>query len=281
MSKITTYAAAGRVTTGFSKPYVAKYNENGGVVTFSDAMVLARGVSVEIAPDESSDNNFYADNQLAESAAGTFTGGTITLTVDGLHEAAEKFIMGNPDRGGDGWVSVGDNQSIPNVATAYIVRYMCGAVTMYRPEIIVKTKYNQVSTNANTQGEDIDWQTQELTGVIMRGDDANHNWKLLGNDWTTEAEAVTELLTKLGGSATLYTVTQTLTNVTSSYTADSIISGEDFAAFLTADDGYTISSVTVTVGGVDVTSDTYNADQHAVVINDVSGAVVITATAAQ
>lgn len=197
MSKITTYAAAGRVTTGFSKPYVAKYNVSGDVVTFTDAMVLARGVSVEIAPDESSDNNFYADNQLAESAAGTFTGGTITLTVDGLHEDAEKFIMGNPDRGTDDWISVGDSQNIPNVATAYIVRYMCGAVTMYRPEIIVKTKYNQVGTTANTQGEDIDWQTQELTGVIMRGDDANHNWKLLGNDWSTEQEALTELLAKI------------------------------------------------------------------------------------
>lgn len=281
MAQITSYSAAGRVTTGFSKPYVAKYNENGGEVTFTNARVLARGVSVEVTPDESSDNNFHADNQLAESAAGTFTGGTITLTVDGLHEDAEKFIMGNPSRGADGWVGIGDSQSIPNVATAYIVRYMCAGVVLFRPEIIVKTKYNQLGQTANTQGEDIEYQTQELSGVIMRGDDANHNWKLLGNDWSTEAEAEAELVAKLGGVSTFHSVTQNLTNVASSYYPSNIADGEDLAVFLTPDAGYTISSVEVKVNNVDVTADTYNADQGAVVIKDVDHDVVITATAAQ
>ena len=43
--------ANGRVCTGFSKPYVALYNEASGVITYSGGMILARGVSVEIEPD--------------------------------------------------------------------------------------------------------------------------------------------------------------------------------------------------------------------------------------
>ena len=38
--------ANGRIITGFSKPYVAKYAESSGTVTYSDGMVLARGVEV-------------------------------------------------------------------------------------------------------------------------------------------------------------------------------------------------------------------------------------------
>lgn len=54
-------AAAGRVTTGFSLPYVAKYAVSGGTVTYSDGQKLARGVNVTISPEASSDNIFYAD----------------------------------------------------------------------------------------------------------------------------------------------------------------------------------------------------------------------------
>ena len=80
--------AAGRVCTGFSLPYVAKYAASGGTITYSDGQKLARGVSVSIEPESSDDNNFYADNILAESAGTTFTGGDLNLTVDGLLAAA-------------------------------------------------------------------------------------------------------------------------------------------------------------------------------------------------
>mgnify|MGYP000721857886 CR=1 FL=1 len=77
-------SAAGKVCTGFSKPYVAKYNNTGGVVSYSGAMLLARGVSVSLSLNTTDDNTFYADNVAAEVAAATFSDGTATLTVDGL-----------------------------------------------------------------------------------------------------------------------------------------------------------------------------------------------------
>ena len=77
-----TFTEAGKVATGFSFPYVAKYAASAGAITYSGAMELARGVNVTPSPTTSDENKFYANNQEAESAGGKFTGGTVKLTPD-------------------------------------------------------------------------------------------------------------------------------------------------------------------------------------------------------
>lgn len=190
--------ANGRVTTGFSKPYVALYAAAGGTVTYTSGQLLARGVEVSVEPETSDDNNFYADNQVAETAAGVFTGGTVTLTVDGLLPAAERLIMGLPEAGEDGWTAYGDGQSIPYVGVGFIQRTMSGGVTSYIPYVLPKVTFAQLSTDAATQEDEIDWQTQELTATIMRDDTTNQNWKWVGTPQTTESLAEAALMTKLG-----------------------------------------------------------------------------------
>lgn len=74
-------------------------------------------------------------------------------------------------------------------------------------------------------------------------------------------------------------ITNTLTNVTSSNTDTSVVAGEAYSATLTADAGYTISSVTVMMKRVDVTSTVYNSSTGVVSIAEVNGPIVITATA--
>jgi hypothetical protein len=72
-----------------------------------------------------------------------------------------------------------------------------------------------------------------------------------------------------------YTVTQTLSHVTSSFTDTSIVEGETLTATLTAAEGYTISDApTVTMGGETVTG-AWNSSTSTVTIDNVSGAVVI------
>lgn len=269
--------ANGKVKTGFEKPYVAKYNASGGVVFYTEGMPLARGVEVNLEPESSEDNNFYADNQLAESASGVFTGGTMTLTVDGLKIKAERFIMGLSEPDSDGFTAYGDGQAIPYVGVGYLVRYMEDDVPSWVPHIVVKTKFNQVGTNAATQEEEIDWQTQELTATIMRGDDANHNWKYVGRDYATAEEAEAALKAKLNITESSYSIAQVLTHVTSDYSDSSIDAGEELEVNLTADSGYEIDTVTVTMGGVDITSTAYT--DGTVSIAAVTGNVVITATA--
>lgn len=189
--------AAGRVRTGFSLPYVATYSATGGTVTYSSGQKLARGVNVSITPESGDDNNFYADNVLAESANTTFTGGEITLTVDGLLEAAEKLIMGLPTSSG-GWMTYNDDQAVPYVGIGFIARYQSDSDVTYVPFVLAKCMFNQINTSAATQEESIEFQTQELTAKIFRGDDAKHAWKYVGDEEDTEAAAEAALKTKLG-----------------------------------------------------------------------------------
>lgn len=181
--------AAGKVCTGFSKPYVAKYAASGGTITYTSGQILARGVSATASPETTDDNNFYADNIVAETENGTFTGGTVNLTVDGLLQSAEKMIMGLPEAGSDGLVAYGDAMKIPDVGLAFIARYQSGGVVTYTPIIFPRTAFNLIEVEANTQEESIDWQTQELTANIKRAEDANHNWKYVGGELESEAEA--------------------------------------------------------------------------------------------
>lgn len=195
-------AAAGKVTTGFSKPYVALYTTTGGTVTYTDGQLLARGVDVTISPESAEDNNFYADNVIAESDTGRFTGGTVSLTVDGLLAATRRLIFGLPAADSDGWTAFGDDMEVPYVGIGYIARCQSEGVVTYVPTVLAKCKFNLPEDSAATQEEEIDWQTQTLEAVIMRADDTNHNWKFIGNDFSTEAAAETALRTKLGINGT-------------------------------------------------------------------------------
>lgn len=191
--------AAGKVCTGFSKPYVALYSESSGTISYTSGQQLARGVDVTIEPETGDDNDFYADNVKAESAGKKFTGGTLTLTVDGLLVAAEKLIMGLPTPSSGDWIPYDDDQSVPYVGVGFIARYMSGGVESFAPVVLVKCMFNQVQVSAATQEEEIDWQTQELSASIYRGDDAKHTWKYVPvTDYSTEAAAEAALKTKLG-----------------------------------------------------------------------------------
>ena len=79
------------------------------------------------------------------------------------------------------------------------------------------------------------------------------------------------------GSATKASVVQNLTNVTSNYAQTNVTLGSALSVTLTAAAGKTLGTVTVTMGGVDITSEVYSAGS--VSIAKVTNNVVITATA--
>lgn len=193
--------ANGQVTTGFSKPYVATYANSGTTITYSGVTLLARGVNVNVEPDTGEDNNFYADNQVAESVAGAFTKGTLTLSVDGLLMAAERLIMGLP-AAAENWTDYGDDQNIPYVGVGFVRRVMSEGVTSYIPYVLPKVRFAQVNVAADTQEEEIDWQTEELSASIFRSDNANRTWKRIGTAQTTEAAAEALVKAALGYVAT-------------------------------------------------------------------------------
>lgn len=84
----------------------------------------------------------------------------------------------------------------------------------------------------------------------------------------------------IGYAATVYhSITNALTNVTTSNDTTAAEDGTAYSATITAADGYAMSSVTVTMGGTDITATAYNADTGVISIAAVTGDVVITAKA--
>ena len=81
------------------------------------------------------------------------------------------------------------------------------------------------------------------------------------------------------GATVYHSITNALTNVTTNNDAVAAEDGTAYSATISAADGYTMSSVTVTMGGTDVTATAYNSDTGVISIAAVTGDVVITANA--
>ena len=189
--------ANGKVITGYSQPIVAKYTYSSNTISYTDVTPLARGVEVQMEVEIGDATNFFADNTIAEAVAGQFNGATATLTVDGLKDTARNLIAGLTTTKqipvGTSTVNAkvyDDLQVIPYVGIGFVVRYMENGVTTYAPVILPKAQFSPESLNAATQGESVEFQTTELTATVMRADDANHSWKVVAEDQSTEAAAV-------------------------------------------------------------------------------------------
>ena len=199
----------GKVITGFSAPYVGLYNNAGGTITYTKGRRLARGVDVSLDVDASEDNEFYADNILAESENGKFAGGKVNLTVDGLHDDAEQLIYGLPEPeeytyGQNKTVSVlnyGDDANPPYVGIGFVIAFESGGAETFQPVVLTKGKFATHGTDAKTREKQKEWQTQALEAAVCRDDTAKHNWKKLFAEQTTEAEAIAILESFLGVAA--------------------------------------------------------------------------------
>lgn len=95
---------------------------------------------------------------------------------------------------------------------------------------------------------------------------------------SNQTENITALKTALSGAdENSWAIIQNLTGALSSNTATSVTKNSSFTTTITADINYTLSSVTVTMGGTDITSSVYS--DGVVTISNVTGTVIITAVA--
>lgn len=196
------------VTTGFSEPHIAKYSNAGTTVSYSGGMKLGRGVSMSIEVESADDNNFYADDIVAETETGTMTSASAIVTVDGMEPEVAAFALGLPaatqESIGDGTVDVydyDDRMNPPFLGLGVLQRVMLNGVPYWVPIVFTKVKMNIPSDEANTQEDQIDWQTQELEMTILRDDSVNRRWKRVFERQTTKAAALNIITTYLKASA--------------------------------------------------------------------------------
>lgn len=131
---------------------------------------------------------------------------------------------------------------------------------------------------------------QEMNEAIANVLILNQNGNTPLRIWAGTQQEYDELLTYddgivyliEGGSSaivTRYTITNNLTNVSTSNSANSIAGGSSYEAKLSVSTGYNIGNVSITMGGVDITSTCYN--NKTITISSVTGNIVITASAVE
>ena len=129
-------------------------------------------------------------------------------------------------------------------------------------------KTNEIITENNTNYKYLHQAETDYDNlnINIRVTDANNNT-------STKSFVVT-----FTGSATVeYTITKNLTNCSLSNSSTSITSGSNYEAMIVCDNNYTLSSVTVTIDGIDVTNGVVSNGK--ISISNVEGDIIITAIA--
>ena len=188
------------VTTGFRNIYVAKYSNEDTTVSYTGFQKLARARGFSLDVGTSDDNQYFADDSLAETESGaSFSSGTLELTVDGLTDEEEALLFGIDTSSSTVQVSektvtevrFGDSLNPPFMGVAGIKRYQLNGVVTYRPIVLPKVQFTLGTDKAETGEDTINWQDQTLNANIMRNDTAEHNWKRMPKDnFATLAEAI-------------------------------------------------------------------------------------------
>lgn len=190
---------------GASRPYYAIYNPNNGAPTYSGGGLMGALVEFNFELESTDNNNFYADNKVKESQR-RFTNGTVSVTPDDLSQEVSADMLGvtpTPITDIDGITDEGateliwdDNQDSPYLGIGLIEKKQVDNQIKWRAIILTKVIFDIPSDAAVTEGEEIEWQTSELVGAILRDDSATHRWKREAT-FTTEAQADAYLRARL------------------------------------------------------------------------------------
>lgn len=186
---------------GLSKPVCANYTAVGNAVTYSDAYAADKAVEYSFEADVAEDKDLYADNQVAETAAGRFVSGKLTLKTADLTPELSKKILGLKTvtrQVGEETVTevvYDDDQAAPYLGFGIIEEHQIDNKTGYLPVVFPKIRFSIPEDAATTRGDEVDWQTKEISGTVVRSDQVddnyNHPWKITPQKmYDTEAEAL-------------------------------------------------------------------------------------------
>lgn len=176
---------------GLAKPYVAKYTNNNGAVSYSDGIVLGRAIEAQIELENTDPVYLYADDAVAETVA-SFSSGTLTLRIDELSMTAAEFILGvtatNVDNPNGKVIAFSETATQPNLGLGMIVTRMYNNNKVYQAIILRKVKFEIPAGDYTTQGENIEFNTPELKAAVMKDDTSDNIWQKWG-EFTTKADA--------------------------------------------------------------------------------------------
>lgn len=169
--------------------YYSKAIITDGIVTgYSGASTMGKAISASFEQTEGNDNPLYANNAIAEHDSAGGSGGTLTLTLDRLTQAAAADLYGLTVKtssvtvdgttvDGTGFDYTGAEQSAP-VGVAFI-RWNQENDDRNNHEVVIfrNVTFNFPNIEAQTLGDSIEWQTPEITGTVIGADGTNPWYK--------------------------------------------------------------------------------------------------------
>lgn len=182
---------------GLSKPYFAKYSNDGAKVSYTGCALMGKAVQLDIELEGADDNTLYADNGPAESA-NTFAGGTCKLTTDELVPDVLLEVLGVAEKTMENasvqttdakWYIWNDAQDTPYLGFGAIVMIQHNRKIKYQAIVLPKIQFTNPKDSFKTKGETVEWGTPEITATILRDDTAEHNWKMISCPLDSEADA--------------------------------------------------------------------------------------------
>lgn len=193
---------------GLSKLVFAKYSANGNSVTYSEAAITEKMAEYSAEIETTEKNNLYLDNDVAETDSGVFSSGTFSVTTGDLSNETSKLLYNVKELDvtyGQGKtvkeLVYDDSITCQELGVGLVEMHQVDNVTFYRALWLTRVQFNIPSSAATTQGETVDWQTQEISGTILRSvevdSDKVHPWQNTA-DFETEADALEYLMYKGG-----------------------------------------------------------------------------------
>lgn len=193
---------------GLSIPVVGKYSCTEKTVSYSDGVIAGSAVEYSVSWTTSERNNFYADNNVEETDAGTFQNGELTLKTSDLTQEVSKLILGlktatfsyGEDKTAEENV-YDDDAAAPYLGYGIIEMHQINNVTKFRAVVLPRIRFNLPELSATTKGESIEWQTPSITATIMRSEQVDSNYKkpwMMDTWFETESDAIEYLKAKLG-----------------------------------------------------------------------------------
>jgi len=185
---------------GLVKPFVAKYAESSGTISYTSGQRFAKAIEHELELQNADPVILYADDGAAESMSG-FSSGTLTLTIDNLSIADAALIFGitadTITTPGDGTgIAFDDDTNPPYLGYGIIVPMIKSGTRSYRAIFLPKIKFTLPGESFQTKGETVSFGTSELSATVVRDDSTKHQWRYWA-EFATEALAESWIKSKL------------------------------------------------------------------------------------
>ena len=273
------------------------YDSSTGVINLTYNNNIISSITIDISKktygivnnlNNATTNNISGNIEEGSSYSATITANigytisSITVTMNGA-DITSSAVNGN-------------NINIPNV-TGNIVITVNTSVTSYTitnnlTNCTTSNSSNIISYNSSyssiisvSSGYEISSITVTMGGTDITSSAVSGNNINISN--VTGNIVITATATEIssgggtgGGDESFdnYIITYNLTNCTSSNTSDTIFAGTSYSTKITANSGYTISGVIVTMGGIDITNTVVDSNNN-INISSVNGDITITANA--